>query len=412
MNLRRVSSRAGAVLAIYAALTSPSHAAVPVIDVAVLAAVNMVNASVNAVTAAVNAMNSSLSQLLYNIGTAINQSTSKVSSTVEAASRSEREFAVAQERNRRYEDARMRYAVPASICSESGSGGVFEIGAAAGNTKGSIRPAGGAVISNAAIAQAVNTPPVSQEIDSSRVARIHAQFCDADDFAAYGGARACPATSTAMPGADKRVDSLFIGAGPNGKSPDLTFSQTQIDAALMYVQNGIRRSVGPQLRKGEADTVVGAQYVGLLTQFNAIISAAAEPLEQQIADSAANPTTKPLLQEVLTSPAANTYFQQVASPQARASSTMSAREFEAFEVGRRYANTAYQSDLQSMSGDNLSRELIRVAALNAWLLVQLKTEIRKGNVIEGLALASAARQEYEPILAQRHRAVAGRMGGQ
>jgi len=412
MRLNRIPVRVSVVLATCAFVTSPAYAAWPVIDAAVLMAVNAVNASVNGVTASVNAMNTSVSQLLYNIGTAINQNTSKVSSTIEAASRSEREFAVAQERNRRYEDARQRYAVPASICSESGSGGISEVGAAAGSTKGTIRPRGGAVISNAAIAQAVNTPPVPQEIDSSRAARIHAQFCDADDFAAYGGARACPATSTTMPGADKRIDSLFIGAGPNGKTPDLTFSQAQIDASLMYVQNGIRRSIGPQLHKGEADTVAGAQYVGLLTQFNAIISAAADPLEQQIADSALNPTTRPLLQEALTSSAANSYFQQVASPQARATNTMSAREFEAFEVGRRYANTAYQADLQSTSGDNLTRELIRVTALNAWLLAQLKTEVRKGNVIEGLLLASTARQEYEPILSQRYRAVAGRLGGQ
>jgi hypothetical protein len=412
MSPKRSPARARVFLAICALVTSPAHAAWPVIDSAVLTAVNAVNASVNGVTTSVTAMNTSVSRLLYSIGTAINENTTKVSSTVEAASRSEREFAVAQERNRRYEDARQRYAVPPSICSEAGSGGISQVGAAAGSTKGTIRPHGGAVISNAAIAQAVNTPPVPQEIDSSRAARIHAQFCDADDFAAYGGARACPATSTTMPGADKRIDSLFIGAGPNGKTPDLTFSQGQIDASLMYVQNGIRRSIGPQLRKGEADTVAGAQYVGLLTQFNAIISAAADPLEQQIADSALNPTTRPLLQEALSSPAANSYFQQVASPQARANNTMSAREFEAFEVGRRYANTAYQADLQSMSGDNLTRELIRVTALNAWLIAELKMEVRKGNIIEGLVLASTARQEYEPILARRYRAVAGRMGGQ
>ncbi|HET9642050.1 MAG TPA: conjugal transfer protein TraW, partial [Burkholderiaceae bacterium] len=369
-------------------------------------------ASINGVTTAVNAMNTNLYQVLYNMGMAINQNTSKVSSTVEAAARSERELAVAQERNRRYEDARRRYVVPRSICSEAGSGGVSEVGAASGSAKGSVRPRGGAAIADAAISQAVNAPPVAPEIDASRAAKIHAQFCDADDFAAYGGAQACPALSTAMPGADKRLDTLFTGAGPNGKSPDLTFNQRQLDAALMYVQNGIRRSVAPQLRKGEADTTAGVQYVGLQTQFQAILSAAADPLEQQIADSAPNPVTRSLLQEALTSPSANAYYRQVASAQARSTGVMSAREFEAFEVGRRYANAAYQSDLQEMNDTNLTRELIRVTALNAWLMEQLKTEVRRGNIIQGLALASAARQEYGPILSQRYRAVSGRMGGQ
>jgi len=413
--MKRLQSRKGAIALLIAgsSLAMPAHATGwPVFDAAVFAAVQEVNTSIGGVITSINAMNTSLYNVLYSIGTAINENTSKVSDTVETAARSQRELAVAQERNRRYEDARQRYAVATSICSEAGSGGVAQVGAAAGSTKGSVRPRGGATISNGAIAQAVNGPAVAPDIDSSRAAHIHAQFCDADDYAAYGGAQACPAASTTMPGADKRLDSLFVGAGPNGKTPDLTFSQAQIDAALMYIQNGVRRSVSPQLRKGEADTTAGAQYVGLQTQFQAILSAAADPLEQQLADSVSNPVTRALLQESLTSPSANAYYQQVASPQARATGTMSAREFEAFEVGRRYANTAYQTDLQAMNDANLTRELIRVTALNAWLLEELKNEMRKGNIIQGLALASAARREYEPVLAAKYRVVGGRMGGQ
>lgn len=405
--------RALAILIAGAWVVTPAHATGwPVFDAAAFAELQALNTAVGGVIAAINAMNANLYQVLYSIGTAVNENTSKVSDTVETAARSQRELAVAQERNRRYEDARQRYVVPTSICSESGSGGVAQVDAAAGSTKGSVRPHGGATISNAAIAQAVNGPAVAPDIDSSRAAHIHAQYCDADDFAAYGGAQACPATSTSVPGADKRLDSLFVGAGPNGKTPDLTFTQTQIDAALMYIQNGVRRSVSPQLHKGEADTTAGAQYVGLQTQFQAILSAAADPLEQQLADSVANPVTRALLQEALTSPAANAYYQQVASAQARSTGVMSAREFEAFEVGRRYANTAYQTDLQAMNDSNLTRELIRVTALNAWLLEEMKNEIRKGNIIQGLALASAARGEYQPVLAAKYRAVSGRMGGQ
>lgn len=408
----RFRMKAVATLVASTLVTTSAHAYVlPVIDAALAIGVQTVNTTVGGVTAAVNAMNQNLYRVIYDVGTAVNQGTGKISDTVETAARSQRELAVAQARNRLYEDARQRYVVPASICSESGSGGMSQVSAAAGSTKGSVRPRGGASISDATIAQAINGPAVAPDIDSSRAARIHAQFCDADDFAAYGGAQACPAISTTMPGADKRLDSLFVGAGPNGKTPDLTFSQKQVDAALMYIQNGVRRSVGPQLRKGEADTTAGAQYVGLQTQFQAILSAAADPLEQQLADSVSNPVTRALLQEALNSPSANSYYQQVASPQARSTGVMSAREFEAFEVGRRYANTAYQTDLQAMNDQNLTREMIRVAALNAWLLKELKDELRKGNIISGLALASAARQEYEPVLGAKYRVVSGRMGG-
>lgn len=408
MNLQRLPKRQAVALAACLAVSQPAFAAWPVFDAAVLMAVQALDASLNA---SINAMNTNLYNVLYQIGTAINQQTSKVSSTVETAARAQREFDSAQERNRRYEDARQRYSVASSICSESASGGAAEVAAATTGMKGAMRPRGGAPISSTTIAQAVNSPPVSQEIDAARASSVHAQYCDADDHAAYGGSKACPAVSPSMPGADKRIDSLYSGAGPNGKAPDLTFSQAQIDVALMYIQNAYRRSVGPQLRKGEADTASGAQYVGLVTQFNAVLSAAADPAEQQISDSAPNPQTQQLLIESLESPSAKAYFNQVASQRARSTNVISAREFEFFEVGRRYANTAYQADLQSMAGENLTRELIRVNALNSWLLAGIKTELRRSNIITGQLLASTVRQEYEPILAQKYRTMSSRLGG-
>jgi hypothetical protein len=372
----------------------------------------LVHLAVNAVNTSINTMSQSLSQLLQNIGSAINENGNKIAHTVEAAARAEREFKVAQEKNRRIEDARQRYAVPSSICSESGSGGAMQVASVASAVRGNIRPGGDGPIANAAIEQAVNSPPPAPEVDAARAAKIHAQFCDADDFKAYGGSRACPAVSATMPGADKRVSSILTGAGPNGKAPDLTFSQTQTDVARMYAQNAIRRSIGPQLRKGEADTVAGAQYVGLMNQYNAIVSAAADPQETQIADSQPNAATRDLIREALHSPSAAAYYKQAASPEARRTGAMSYREFEAFEVGRRYANTEYQADLQAMSGDNLLREQIRVATLNNWLLLGVKDELVRGNIVNGQILGSSARQEFEPLLAQKYRAVAGRMGGQ
>lgn len=374
--------------------------------------VGAVATAATTITSAIAALGTSMNTVLYNIGLAVNQNGAKTASTIETAARAQREFDTNQERNRRIEDARQRYVVPETICSESASGGAVQISAAAVGAKGSIRPGGGGAVSSPIVAQAVNSAPVLQSIDASRAARIHAQYCDADDYAAYGGAQACPAVSSAMPGADKRIDSVLSGAGPNGKAPDLTFSQAQTDAARMYTQNSIRRSVGAQINKGAANTTIGAEYVGLMNQYNAIISAAADPQDQRVADSQPNQATKVLLAEAVQSASASSYFNQVASPHARATGVMSAREFEAFEIGRRYANTAYQTDLQAMSGENLLREQIRVAALNNWLLFGLKNEVQRGNIINGQILAAQARQEYEPILLQKYRAIGGRMGGQ
>ncbi|MCU1737537.1 MULTISPECIES: conjugal transfer protein TraW [unclassified Pseudomonas] len=388
----------------------------PVIDVALIQTVSMmsttVTSAVNGTTTAVSAMNTSVSQLLQKIGTSVNENGQKISSTIEADGKSQREFSVGQEKNRKLEEARQRYFVGSNICSESASGGANEIAGSAQAAKGGMRPGGGAKVSNKAIAQALNSPPIAPEVDSSRAAKVHAQFCDADDYAAYGGAQACPGVSTSMPGADKRVDSVLSGAGENGKAPDLTFNQDQIDAARMYVQNSTRRSIAPQLKKGEADTVAGSQYVGLMNQYNAMISAAADPQEQRIANSQPSPATKDLLKEAMISPAAAAYYKEFASETAKSTGMMSAREFEAFEVGRRYANTEYQADLQSLSGENLQREQIRIASLNNWLMLGIKDELQKTNIIGGQLLASAARDEYAPILGTLYKSVSGRMGGQ
>lgn len=412
MNVLKLTPLAGAMLFLGMLASKPAYA---ICDGCVVGAVETANLSitmaVNATTASVVALNTSMSTLLYQVGTAITQSGSKVANTVETAARTQREFDSLQEKNRRYEDARQRYYVSNSICSESASGGATEVRAGVAAVKASLRPGGGGTTSNSQISQALTAPPAPAEIDSMRSASIHAQFCDQDDYNAYGGATACPAVSTTLPGADKRIDSITIGAGPDGKNPDLTFSQTQTDAAKMYTQNSVRRSIGPQLRKGQANTDVGAQYIGLMNQYNSIISAAADPQDQLLADSQPNAATKDLLTEAKSSASAAAYYEQTASTQAKSTGIMSAREFESFEVGRRYANTEYQADLQNMDGDNLLREQIRVASLQNWLLLGLKNEISRGNIINGLTLASSARQEFEPILTQKYRAVGARMGG-
>lgn len=83
--------------------------------------------------------------------------------------------------------------------------------------------------------------------------------------------------------------------------------------------------------------------------------------------------TRDALTEARQAPSAESYYQQTASAQAKQTGEMSEREFEAFEVGRRYANTAWNTDLQAMSGDNLTREVARQQSLGNWLALGIKT---------------------------------------
>lgn len=386
----------------------PTYASMPVIDSAVLAAINLMSSTLNT---SITTLNASLSQMLYQIGGAINQNGGKIASTIEAASKSNQDFQVIQQKNERVYQSEKNHEIPSSICGETASSGATQISQSSTSFKSRMRQGqgGGLKISSETIEKAVNSPAVSSDIDSARSAKIHANYCDALDFSAYGGSSACPKISS-MPGADKRLDTLLLGAGENGKDADLTFSQKQIDAAHMYTQNSIRRSIGNELSKGEADSMAGTQYIGLMNQFNSILSAAAEPQETWLSNSMPNPATRPYVNEAIKSPSAHAYYKQTISDVGEKIG-MSTREYERFEVGRKYSNVMYNSDLQEMSHDNLIREQIRIMALNNWLMLNIKEEIQKNNILTGQILASVARQEFEPLLKVKHTAVLGAMGG-
>ena len=167
---------------------------------------------------------------------------------------------------------------------------------------------------------------------------------------------------------------------------------------MAYVKNSAKLDAGRTPGKGEIQTATGQQYQGLLTQYKSMQSAAMQPQLEMVAASQPQEATQGALTEARQSASAESYFQQTASAQAKQTGTMSEREFESFEVGRRYANTAWITDLQSMEGDNLTRELARQQSLANWLALGIKNELRQANIISGQQLALAAKREYTPQL--------------
>ncbi|WP_339329388.1 conjugal transfer protein TraW [Pantoea deleyi] len=139
-------------------------------------------------------------------------------------------------------------------------------------------------------------------------------------------------------------------------------------------------------------------HLTALTQYKSMQSAAMQPQLDMVAASQPQDATQAALTEARQAPSAESYFQQTASAQAKQTGTMSEREFEAFEVGRRYANTAWVTDLQAMDGDNLAREMARQQSLANWLALGIKNELRQANIISGQQLALAAKNEYAPQL--------------
>lgn len=349
---------------------------------------------------AMGTINATLAEILMTetqIGTAIVQASDKQVSAVTEAARAQREADIFGRQTERLARARDSYAVPDSICSGSASGMATQVGKQTRSSASQLSGGGG--VSSEMVRKTVASLPVAPRQGGYRSAAIHAAYCTAEEAATYGGTDLCPHVSR-LPGGDIELRSLLDGAGEVGKAPDLTFNPGQIDAALAYMKNSSRQDAGRTPGKGDIQSATGREYQGLLTQYKSIQSAASQPQLDMIAASQPNPATRDGLGESLQSPSASQYFTATASPEAQRSGVMSEREYEAFDVGRRYANTAYETDLQAMSGDNLVRELVRVGSLGNWLQWGIKNELRKANIIAGQQLALAAKAQYAPQLQQ------------
>ncbi|MEN3262424.1 conjugal transfer protein TraW [Sodalis endosymbiont of Spalangia cameroni] len=332
------------------------------------------------------------------LGAAINANGDKVAALMEQSAQARQTQESFARQSARLERARRTFLVPDSICSESTSAAAAQVSRQTRAMQSRYAQGGG--VSNPALRQALTRATPSPEQVQYQSALLHAQWCDETDHAAYGGTDLCPAVS-ASPGGDKQLASLLDGAGTPGKQPDLTFSPAQTEAALAYALNTTAPTAGRQLSKGEVSTASGKQYAGLMTQYQAVMDAAREPQMAMIAASAPNTATREALKAALTVPSAQGYFDQTASAQARQHHEMSQREFDAFETGRRYANSAYLSDLQKMAGDNLIREHIRVQNLANWLALGLRREQEKTNILLGQQLAVMATEHYRVQLASQ-----------
>ena len=328
-------------------------------------------------------------------GTAVVQSGDKITTAITEAARTQREAENFNRQADRLEKARTAYTVPDSICTESASGSAAQVSQATRATASKLSGGGG--VSNKVVRETLASLPVAPRQGGYRSALVHAAYCTKEEAALYGGIGLCPGVSS-LPGGDTEARSLYDGAGQPGKDPELTFTQAQTDAAMAYVNNSAKLDAGRTPGKGEIQTATGQEYQGLLTQYKAMQSAAMQPQLDMVAASQPQDATREALTEARQAPSAETYFQQTASAQAKQTGTMSEREFEAFEVGRRYANTEWVKDLQSMEGDNLLREMARQQSLANWLTMGIKNELRQANIISGQQLALAAKEQYAPQL--------------
>jgi len=341
-----------------------------------------------------NGLLGNIETTLINLGTAVSQQGDRQAALIQQAAQTQQQFQIEQKRNDRILQAEDRYRVPDDICSQAMSGGAAAVSS---TSAGGQRTLGDA--SSAKDVKAIfNVPARATDIDASTTAEVHAQYCDAADYAAYGGTSFCTSVNNDMPRADTSLSSVLYGAGPKDKAPDGTFSDAQSDAAIRYVKNTALRSAGRQLSRGEVKSAAGRIYLGMIQQYQALTSAAAQPQLEMIADHKPNAATDQPLADARQVPEVESYFQSTASSEAKRLNRMSSAEFEQFEVGRRYSNPAYLSSLENKNETDLQREQIMIANLNNWLQLENKQQLQKMNILLGQLLANAAYQTYKPAL--------------
>ncbi|MEB8059268.1 conjugal transfer protein TraW [Pseudomonas fulva] len=380
-------------------LLAANQASASIVPVAVTSSIPISMQVVPAMTTmqgTLSTMEATLSEILsteMQIGTAIVQASDKQVTAITEAAQAQRQQDIFGRQTDRLERAREGHTVADSICSESASEAAPA--ASRGTRSGASTLSTGGGVKNAAVRKSVASEPVTASQGGYRSALVHAAYCSTGEAEVIGGTTLCPVISM-LPGGDTELRSLVDGAGEVGKSPDLTFNQDQIDAAMAYLKNSAKHDIGRAPGKGEVESVTGREYQGLMTQYKSIQSAATQPQLDMIAASKANPDIKDALMDALRTPSASAYFMKTASKEALRTGNISEREFERFEVGRRYASTFYQSDLQAMTQDNLLREVVRTVALGNWLQLGIKDELRKANILAGQELALSAEQKYKP----------------
>lgn len=341
-----------------------------------------------------NGLLGSIEATLINIGTAVSQQGDRQAALIQQMAQTQQQFQIEQKRNDRILRAQDKYRVPDDICSQAMAGGAAAVSS---TSVGGQRTLGDA--SSAKDVKAIfNVPARATDIDASTTADVHAQYCDAADYAAYGGTSFCTSVNNDMPRADTSLSSVLYGAGRKDKEPDGTFTDAQSDAAIRYVKNTALRSAGRQLSRGEVKSAAGRIYLGMIQQYQALTDAAAQPQLEMIADHKPNAATDQPLADARQVPEVESYFQSTASSEAKRINRMSLAEFEQFEVGRRHSNPAYLSSLENKNEIDLQREQIMIANLNNWLQLENKQQLKKMNILLGQLLANAAYQTYKPLL--------------
>lgn len=201
------------------------------------------------------------------------------------------------------------------------------------------------------------------------------------------------ARSEPMAAADQKAQSLFSGAGKDGRTPNLTFDPKQLLAGQKFVANVIDSTDSPRkLSPAEYDTPEGKRYEGLRIVNESKMSLSRDTLLDILNERQAVPNSTAVLAAIKDgSPAGGGAY--IADREAKVrlhspSGNISPLELMDIEVGRRVDNPKWYEEVNTnMNSESLLKEQTMMLAM---MMKMQYLQLRRGEITTSLAAVQAA----------------------
>jgi len=375
--------------ALAAAALFSSSSAFAVCDGCVVSAVT---AAATSITTGLGAGFGSLATLLNTINGNIGGTGSKTASAVIQAANTQREMGIEVQRQAEQDRIARETELPIDPCSTSGSNYANQAIRGAGATSSSYRRGGGsgsASVSSGVLNHALSdaAPPVEASRRASTA--IHQQkYCSALEVRlGYPGC-----SSSTMPDADAQAESIFTGAGLAGKTPDMTFTKDQEEAARAFSRLSLDPQPPESISKAEAATESGKLYIAMQKAYQANMTTSEKAMNDEIASHMPFANSASLIEQIKQSDAAAQYLNATASNVAKSTGQMSLAELLDFEAGRRWRNPYWVIEQSAVSDPTkLQREQLMTTAFMAELAYENLQTNKFNSVVLGQILASLTR---------------------
>lgn len=404
------------ILCTLACVTPLSYANMPVIDGAVLTAVNSFNSSVSSILGQI------LRRLTQSAGEA-NTSATKIAESVSQSGDNTAQRAIDTQREQNAQNAARNTRMPIDPCANGArgladpnfdrirpgirSGGVLSLYGSGG---GITMPSTGSVSLNKSI-------QISNGFIAAPSPETQALLAQEGACTAYAsglrktscenaGTRVGPVT---LENADVRASSLIDGAQTRGNESKISYSfnPEQLAAANAYMRNITNPIALRELKPAESRTEEGRKYFALRDAHAARLNLSARPAHEWMSDKTKDVGTIPILKAMLDGGgAAAQYLAKQLPKEAPDWSTqgISFQQLMKFEADRRYKNVDWIKEIANTSDPlTLEREHLMIASMRADLATNQLLATQETNIMLGAIYQASLNKDFMPEVIAQHR---------